>query len=41
MNHGDEPATVDVRGHELLHDCDVDGRLTVPAGDVAVVREAR
>ena len=36
VNHTDEPATIDVRGHDLLLDATFDGR--VPAGGVAVVR---
>ncbi len=36
VNHTEEPATIDVRGHDLLRDVTFDGR--VPAGGVAVVR---
>ncbi len=39
LNHTDAPATVDVRGHELVSDRPVEGPLEVPAGAVAVVRE--
>lgn len=40
LNHTDEAATLAARGHELVGDRPVDGELTVPAGGVAVVREA-
>ena len=40
LNHTDEAARLPVRGHELVGDRAVDGELEVPAGGVAVVREA-
>jgi beta-galactosidase GanA len=40
INHGDEQAEVPVRGVELVTGRDVAGDLLVPAGGVAVVREA-
>ncbi len=40
VNHGDAPAEVATRGRELISGGDVDGDLVVPAGGVAVVREA-
>jgi beta-galactosidase len=40
INHGDAPAAVDVHGTDLVTGRDVAGDLTVPAGGVAVVREA-
>ncbi len=39
VNHGDD-ATVHLDGHELLTDAPVHGPWTLPAGRVAVVREA-
>ena len=39
VNHTDEPATLDLTGHDLVTDQPVMGRLSVPAGGVAVVRE--
>jgi beta-galactosidase len=41
LNHGSEPAIVDIDGHELLTDAPATGSITVPAGDVRVVRSAR
>ncbi|MEZ5193457.1 MAG: Beta-galactosidase C-terminal domain [Nocardioides sp.] len=40
VNHGTTEATAEVAGHELVSDAPVAGRLVVPAGGVAVVREA-
>jgi beta-galactosidase len=40
INHTDEPAVLQLTGHELLRDETVAGGLEVPAGEVAVVREA-
>ena len=40
INHGDEPADIDIHGVELLSGHAVAGDLTVPPGRVAVVREA-
>ena len=40
INHGDEPADIDIHGIELLSGHAVAGDLTVPPGRVAVVREA-
>jgi beta-galactosidase len=40
VNHGDGPAEVATHGHELVTGRDVNGDLVVPAGGVAVVREA-
>ncbi|GAA3728026.1 beta-galactosidase [Salinactinospora qingdaonensis] len=39
INHTATPAHLDVHGTELLGDTEVSGRLTVAAGEVAVVRE--
>lgn len=39
INHGEDPAEVDVAGHDLVAGRDVDGDLVVAAGGVAVVRE--
>ncbi len=39
INHGRENAAVDLSGHDLVADRRVDGRWTLGAGDVAVVRE--
>ncbi|MEP6844083.1 MAG: beta-galactosidase [Pseudolysinimonas sp.] len=41
INHGTEPAEVEVTGVELLSQAPIDGRLTVLAGKVAVVRVIR
>ncbi|PJI86681.1 beta-galactosidase [Luteimicrobium subarcticum] len=41
VNHGAAAATLELTGHDLLTGMDVDGRLVVPAGDVAVVRSER
>jgi beta-galactosidase len=40
LNHGDAAAMIEVRGTELLRDLTVGGALELPAGEVAVVREA-
>jgi len=40
INHGDTPAAVDVHGRDLVTGRDVAGDLAVPAGGVAVVRQA-
>ncbi len=39
LNHGDRAATLPASGVELLGGGEVDGRLVLPAGGVAVVRE--
>ncbi len=40
INHTEDPATLGLTGHDLVSDLPVDGQLVVPAGAVAVVREA-
>lgn len=40
LNHTDHEASVAATGHDLVAQTDVDGLLRVPAGGVAVVREA-
>ncbi len=40
INHTDEPATVPATGHDLVSETSVEGVVEVPAGAVAVVREA-
>ncbi|MGZ4774070.1 MAG: beta-galactosidase [Oryzihumus sp.] len=39
INHGDGPVSVPVTGHDLVSATDVDGRLELAAGGVAVIRE--
>ena len=39
INHTEEPAVLEVRGHDLVADEEVDGTLEVGPGGVAVVRE--
>ncbi len=39
INHGDEPAALEASGLELLTGAEVAGRLALPAGAVAIVRE--
>jgi beta-galactosidase len=39
INHGERPATVAASGVELLTGAGVGGRLELPAGGVAIVRE--
>ena len=39
INHTDEPAVLEVRGHDLVADQEVGGSLEVGPGGVAVVRE--
>jgi beta-galactosidase len=39
ISHRDDEVHLDVRGHDLVSGLDLDGRLTLPAGGVAVVRE--
>lgn len=39
ISHRDDDVELEVRGHELLSDRTVDGRLTLAAGAVAVLRE--
>jgi beta-galactosidase len=39
INHGDEPALLQASGLELLTGAEVAGRLALPAGAVAIVRE--
>ncbi len=39
INHGDEPASLEASGLELLTGAEVAGRLALPAGAVAIVRE--
>lgn len=40
INHGDEPLAMTVRGQDLVSGLAADGRFELPAGAVAVVREA-
>ncbi|HEU4534508.1 MAG TPA: beta-galactosidase trimerization domain-containing protein, partial [Polyangiaceae bacterium] len=40
INHGAEPASIAVRGHDLVADAPVDGALVLAPGAVAVVRES-
>lgn len=40
LNHTETPAILAARGHDLVADRSVDGVLTVPGGDVAVIRES-
>ena len=41
INHGSSAEKVSVSGHELLTGARVDGSITVPRGEVAVIREDR
>lgn len=41
LNHGDHEAAVAVSGHDLVSDRPVGGRLVVPPGACAVIREAQ
>jgi beta-galactosidase len=38
INHGNADVSIELHGHELLHDAPVDGTVTVPAGEVRVIR---
>jgi beta-galactosidase len=39
VNHRDDDVELDVTGHDLVSDTAMDGRLVLPAGGVAVLRE--
>ncbi|MFG6491385.1 beta-galactosidase [Microbacterium sp. P03] len=41
INHGEREQRLHASGTELLTDTEVDGEITVPAGDVVIIRTAR